>query len=161
MSWLLCCSMEDNHKWNVKSVVILSGVDMTLSEKMLLRDWRLGEPYAIQGWLALSSSRWVSGVFWGRNSYAVFFPDSWLPVSRTQTGLCPHCPVLAPGRIVGWLSYGPLYLVWVGHLYGTFLQNLRVLERMRFVFIELVRSHAVDTGQDKRIFEGTKPTNMI
>lgn len=42
-----------------------------------------------------------------------------------------------------------------------FLQNLKVLERMRFVFIALVRSRAVDIGQNKRIFEGTKPTNMI
>lgn len=42
-----------------------------------------------------------------------------------------------------------------------FFYNLETLERMKFVFIALVRSRVVDIGQDKRIFEGTKPINMI
>lgn len=138
-------------------------LEMTLSEKMFLRHWRLGEPNAIQGWLALLNSRWVSGVFWGSNSYAVFFSSSReLTTSLIDTDwLLSTLPSISTWRTAGWLSCDPLRLVWVGQLCGVFLHNLKGLERMEFVFIALVRSRVVDLAQDKRIFEGTKPTTMI
>lgn len=42
---------------------------------------------------------------------------------------------------------------------GVF-KTSEVLERMRSVFIAWVRSHVVDIGQDKRIFEGTKAAKV-
>lgn len=138
-------------------------VEIILSEKMLLRAWSLGEPYALQGWLALLNSRWVSGVCWGSNSYAVFFSCSRELTSSLidSDWLVSTLHSINTWRNSSWLSCGPLCLVWVDQLCGVSLQNLKGLERMRFVFGVLVRSCVVDIAQGKRIFEGTKPTNMI